>query len=247
MKATEANLSERLRRYVRALAKDDDLAEFFRKVGGSGEVYVFGGAPRDVVFSGKHSVNDLDLFVSGRLAEGELASLGSDLRRTNFGGYRFRLGRYDIDIWELEKSHAFVASASYVSVMNLLKTVCFSTDAIAVSVGSGKIVKSPRFDASFGKNLLDFVVPPNRYDPVVGCRIARLTIKLGLELSPSVASYFIRCVEDFGVPKLIDMESRWREKRILNEIAIEEVRSRIEFAVEKVFNQLRSGVHVLIH
>jgi hypothetical protein len=242
MKAPTATLNERLRRYVRLLKKDDNVSRFLKSIGKNGEPFLFGGAVRDVAFSGKRAVNDLDIFVSGWISEESLVETGSQVRKTNFGGYRLSVGQYDVDVWELERSRAFQwVAPSFISVSGLLKTVCFSTDAIAISLVDGRVIKSPDFSWSFEHDTLAFVAPPSKLDALVATRIARVSLKLGLDLSPIVASYFSKCVETFGSKEIVDAERRWGAKRFLNEIAVEEVRAKILSTVDRATVVLSGG------
>ena len=238
----QAPIRDRLRRYVRRLAKDDELASFIRVIKKNGEPFIFGGAARDVAFGVGRLVHDLDIFVSGRVDVEEVSQVASNFRKTNFGGLRMNVGRYEVDAWELQKSYAFRLDApSYISIENLLRSVCFSTDGIAVSLESGRALASRQFCESLEARRLDFVVPPFNFEPVVATRIARLVLKLDLEMTPSVAGYFVRCVEDFGVGNLIESEARWGNHRMLNEIAVEQVRTEIKMAIFRASEVIRAG------
>ena len=224
---------DRLRRFVARLKTSDDLASFLQAQNRVGEAFLFGGAPRDVVFSGAAIVNDLDIFVSGPL---EVARELEGAKRTRFGGLRTRIGSFDVDVWRLEDSAAFRKSlVPLVGVKELLKTVCFSTDAIAVSTAErGSTVVLPVFLESLERKRIDFVREPERLEAVYCARIARLVLKLGLLPTPWVASYFIQGIEKFGVEGVLLSEQRWGDKMILNPIAIEEVRALIDNEIRKV-------------
>ena len=241
--------TRRLRAYARGLRKDPRLSGVINELNSGGEAFLFGGAPRDVMFLGARVVNDLDIFVSGSIREERLRQLSGGVHRTNFGGYRFEVEGFEIDVWELGRSYAFrMDSDSYVSVKNLLRAVCFSTDALAVSLANGRILSTKAFDFSFVQGMIDFVVPPAEFDPLVATRIARLSLKLGLDLTPVVANYFERTIQQHGVEGVLDAEVRWHDKRFLNEIAIEEVRAKILVSIDRAckaaedeFRRLESG------
>lgn len=241
------SLEIKLRRYVLSLKKHDELSTFIQFLNRSGEAYIFGGAPRDVAFVGRRIVNDLDIIVSGDLDSKAVEQFSEVARRTNFGGLRVSIGRFDVDIWELRKSYAFrFDSSDFISVRNLLGTVCFSTDGIAVSLKSGRTIKSSAFEKALQLKLLDFIVPPPELKAVVAARIARLMLKLDLELTPAVASYFIQSYEEFGAPALIEAEARWGERRILNEVSVELIKVEIWNAVKRAYQQLR-GDDPIVH
>lgn len=225
-----------------SLRKHDDLAPFIQAINEKGEAYIFGGAARDVAFVGRGVVNDLDIVVSGNFEADHLGQFGGGWRRTNFGGLRGSIGRFDVDIWDLRKSYAFrYDSSNFISVNNLLRTVCFSTDGIAVSLKTGRVIRSRAFEDALALKMLDFIVPPVDLQPVVAARIARLMLKLDLGLTPSVASYFVSCFEAFGVPALIDAESRWHGRRMLNEVSIQLVRAEIDNAIRIAYQMISEG------
>lgn len=234
MSSAAVSVAERLRRFVRRLKKDDDLERFIAILNGPGEAYLFGGAPRDVAFGLGRRIHDLDIFVSGPIDAEEISRYSKFIRKTNFGGLRLVVGKFEVDAWELDKSYAFRMDASaHVSARALLNSVCFSTDGIAVSLKTGRSIITPEFMSSLADRRLDFIVEPKQIEAVVGVRIARLALKLELELTPAVANYFVRCVEEKGVSLLIDAESRWGEHRMLNEISVEQVRTELEEAILK--------------
>ncbi|MET4729604.1 hypothetical protein ABIE09_003418 [Lysobacter enzymogenes] len=242
MSAQVAQFPERLRRFVRKLKKIDDISSLIEIWNASGEAYLFGGAPRDVAFGLARRIHDLDIFVSGPLQTDLLMHHVDAIRRTKFGGYRFSVGRFDVDVWELDKSYAFrFGNSSHISVNRLLESVCFSSDGIAVSLKSGRSLYTKNFVDTLEYRRLDFIVPPESVEPVVGARIARLALKLDLALTPAVASYFVKCVEDFGVIELINAEARWGEHRMLNELSMEQVKSEIREAIDQAFDKLRFG------
>lgn len=241
MSVSEDQVSDRLRRFVRKLKKSDELASFISALNSTGEAYLFGGAPRDVAFGVGRQVNDLDIFVSGPISADLLNTYSHFVRRTNFGGFRLYVGRFEVDAWELSRSHAFLTGrAPYISARALLDTVCFSTDGVAVSLKSGRISASRAFFTSLNDRNLDFVVPPETLDALVCARIARLALKLDLGLSSVVSGYFVRGLDQLGVPAVIGSESRWAGKRILNELAIEQIRVRVVSTSEAHSSQLRN-------
>lgn len=223
-----ARVGERLRRYSAGLRKRDELGSFIDVLNDQGEAYLFGGAARDVAFGVPKTVHDLDIFVSGNIDIERIARF-SVVRRNKFGGFRLYISKMDVDAWELQKSYPFVNRISpYVSVFNLLRSVCFSTDGIAVSLMSGKTSRTEEFNESLKLRRLDFVTAPVLRDVTVAARIARLVLKLDLFPSRQVANYFLSCLSEYGADAILNAEGRWGNHVILNSILLEQVRSEFD-------------------
>lgn len=217
--------AEKLRRFARRLARRDRLGRFLCELKQFGEPYLFGGAPRDVAFGAARSVHDLDIFVSGTVSRSVLEEFCGSVRKTNFGGYRLNVDGYDVDIWELQRSYAFRGGAVAVSCQNLLRAVCFSTDGVAISLSTRRILVEQSFLESLASRRLSFVNRPAAIEAVVGARIGRLALKLGLELSPDVAAYLDRCADADGWSSVIGAEARWGEHRILTDINLQAIKA----------------------
>jgi len=236
----KAKSSRRLRAYVRALSSDGELGEFLSAVGQVGAAYLFGGAARDVFFRDKSFVYDLDMFVSGPISEETVLRFGKNVSRNNFGGYRFNIGEWSIDIWELAKSAAFrLDTFLYPNVDRLLKSVCFSSDAIAVRIDTGEIFAGAEFKRTYDTRVLEFVVPPREIELLVAARIARLVLKLNVEPTASVASYFIRALEMYGEDQLIHAETRWGRRAIVDPLKIAQIHTDIGNAIDRASRALK--------
>lgn len=220
-----SKVADQLRRYVAGLRKRDVLGDFLDALNDSGEAFLFGGAPRDVAFGARKYVHDLDIFVSGIIDVNRVAQFSSFVRYNNFGGLRLYVAKIEVDAWELQKSYPFVRKLSpHVSAMNLLNSVCFSTDGVAVSLKTGKSLRTDAFEKSLRYKLLDFVRSPRDVSPLVAARIARLVLKLNLLPSRKVANYFLNCLDVGGAKQILDAELRWGDHRLLTEILLEQMR-----------------------
>lgn len=221
-------VAESLRRYTTGLRKRDELGRFIDVLNDAGEAYLFGGAARDVAFGAQKKVHDLDIFVSGNIDLDRISRF-STIHKNNFGGLRLYISKMEIDTWELQRSYPFISGMTpYVSVMNLLRSVCFSTDGVAVSLKSGRMNRTEIFLSSLKHRHLDFVVAPRLLDPTVATRIARLALKLDLLPSKPVANYFMECYLRYGRDRIINAEERWGHHRMLTPILLEQIRCRLE-------------------
>lgn len=227
--------TERLKRFVRALSKDDAIGALIAVVESTNaEAFAFGGMPRDVLFGGASYFGDIDIFVSGRIDEEQLAKASRIVGRTNFGGLRLLVGKYDVDMWELTRSKVFVDKKTMpVSVPSLLSTVCFSTDAVSISFRDRRIVASHVFWDSLKERRIDFVAAPRTLDILQAVRAARAIAKHSLTPSLRVAQYWGQVVQAHGLTKILKAEEKWNDdRRWLDPILIGLVDEKIARVVE---------------
>ncbi|UOV02812.1 hypothetical protein [Pseudoxanthomonas mexicana] len=209
---------------MRLLKKDDAVNELLNSCNRVGEAYLFGGLVRDALLGSAGVFGDVDIFVSGPLDADFVESISRVHRRTNFGGMRLVVGRYDVDIWELSKSHAFrFERGSQRNIGGLLSTVCFSTDAVAVSLVSGKILADRRFNETMKSRIFGFVSKPNLLEVLQVVRVARIFVKNGVRPGLDVSKYFVDGVNEFGVDQLISAEKKWKGRRLLDKRTVQVV------------------------
>jgi predicted nucleotidyltransferase len=214
-KATAAR--EKVRSLVRILEKDDAIAALIKSCNEVGEAFLFGGIVRDSIMGSTEVFGDLDIFVSGPLDVDFVEKLSRTTRRTNFGGMRLVVGKFDVDIWELPKSYAFrIERSRSVSIPSLLRSVCFSTDAVAVSLVDSRMICSPIFMSTLVTNVLHFVSRPVQPELLQVVRIARLMVKNEVRPDKDVAEFYLRGERAFGRDKLLDAEIKWKGRRVLD-------------------------------
>lgn len=208
---------ERLRTVVRLLKKDDAINALLQSCNSVGEAFLFGGMVRDALLGSSGVFGDVDIFVSGPLNAEFAESVARTHRRTNFGGMRLVVGKYDVDIWELAKSRAFsYERGPEKSIRGLLSTVCFSTDAVAVSLVTGHVLADSRFNKVAKTRIFEFVSRPRDLEVLQVVRIARITVKNGVKPGPDVARYFVDGVDRFGIEGLVSAEGKWKGRRLLD-------------------------------
>lgn len=209
---------ERLRSVVRLLKKDDSVSALLDSCNSVGEAYLFGGLVRDALLGSTGVFGDVDIFVSGPLDSEFAQQIARVHRRTNFGGMRLVVGRYDVDIWELAKSQAFrFERGPEKNVKGLLSTVCFSTDAVAVSLVTGNVLAHESFNRTVKTRVFEFVSSPLSLEILQVVRIARICVKNGVKPNIDVCKYFVAGVESFSIQGLVAAEQKWKGRRLLDE------------------------------
>lgn len=214
----DAQSLDRLRTVVRSLKKDDSVGALLNSCNSVGEAYLFGGQVRDALLGSAGAFGDVDIFVSGPLNPEFAERVARVYRRTNFGGMRLVVGRYDVDIWELAKSDAFRYERGLEkNIKGLLSTVCFSTDAVAVSLVNGRVLADGSFNRTIKSRVFEFVSAPQSLELLQVVRIGRLCVKNGVTPNLDVGKYFVEGVDKFGIDGLIVAEQKWKGRRVLDE------------------------------
>jgi len=222
MNGVSPSAIDRVKRFGREVGRMKVVGDIVDHLNEYGEAYLFGGGARDAFFGRGRSVNDLDVVVSGHIDFNSACFDRIDIRRTNFGGYRFHAGDFEMDVWRLDESYAFRRNPCLpVGIDSLLDTVCFTTDSIAVSLESGSVFLSTAFARAAAHSTLGFVASPEALDPLVAARAARLMLKLGLAPDRHVASYLLMAVESFGVSSLLEQEARWHGVHYLHRMSLD--------------------------
>ncbi|WP_235565318.1 hypothetical protein [Lysobacter sp. Root494] len=223
---------DRARAIVRLLHKDDAVAALLRSCNEVGEAFLFGGMVRDAILGASGAFGDIDIFVSGPLDADFARSLSRYSRRTNFGGMRLVVGKFDVDIWELPQSQAFrIEKGRPISIPSLLDTVCFSTDAVAISLLDSRVIATSKFRGTVRDKVLKFVSVPRGTELLQAVRIARLLVKLDLIPHFDIAKYFLAAIAEFGAAGLVKAEEKWKGRRVLDDFLVEGVRLLCESSV----------------
>lgn len=230
----ELRAVEKIRSLVRLLQKDDAVSLLIKSCNQIGEAFLFGGLVRDSMFGSSGAFGDLDIFVSGPLDVDFATMISQASRRTNFGGIRLVVGKFDVDIWELPKSYAFrMESGRSISIPSLLDTVCFSTDAVAVSLMDSRIISSSKFRRTLRTRRFEFVKMPLAVEMLQVVRIARLIVKNRVLPNTDVARYFLEGVKEYGRETLVKADAdKWKSRKILDQLLVDQACHVCEFVLE---------------
>ena len=113
----------------------DEIRDFFNGLRSSGDVVLFGGAIRDII---DHiTPRDYDLVIKEKqpgLLERVISS--KDHRKNRFGGYSLTICSKKFDVWALDKTWAFENNLVPKNEENLVNTVFFNIDSVAINLSS---------------------------------------------------------------------------------------------------------------
>ena len=124
----------------------------------SGDVYVIGGALRDLAFFGadRRPTSDIDLVIAGPANQVEDIALSLNAAVNRFGGYGVKTSAMKVDFWSLEKTWAKTQKhAEITRAEHLLKSTFFDWDAILYDVMRKKIIANPNYLDLMHKRVMD--------------------------------------------------------------------------------------------
>jgi hypothetical protein len=155
------------------------------------DLFVFGGAIRDIVFFDNDQVRDLDIVVVG-LSNDNLANIfdRTIVRRTRFGGVNCLLKDVFLDIWSLEETWAMRKKHFDAKASNLPYSVFLSTDGIIFNIKNRQIIESA-FIKSIEKKEIDIVFEPNPFPALSVLRAIVHKRKYNFSLSERLCEYIM--------------------------------------------------------
>lgn len=156
---------KRIRRFFdEPMAERSAVVRFINELSVCAEVFIFGGALRDISLLGAPhfnsdvdtvvQVHDNDVFMDILARHGAL--------QNKFGGYRIRLQRWNFDVWELSKTWAFSEGlVKNRGPLSLLETTFFNWDAILYDWQSGALHHAPKYFPDMSGKYLELVLQKN--------------------------------------------------------------------------------------
>ena len=156
---------KRIRRFFdEPMAERSVVTHFINEVSVCADVFIFGGALRDISLLGAPSFrSDVDTVVQVHDREAFADILVRQHAVQNkFGGYRVRFGRWNFDVWEISRTWAFsegIVEAS--SPLSLLQTTFFNWDAILYDWRLGSLHHSQNYFSDLSQRYLELVLEDN--------------------------------------------------------------------------------------
>lgn len=156
---------KRIRRFFdEPLAERRVVSQFIEEVSFCADVFVFGGALRDIsLWGAPHFSSDVDIVVRvhDEHAYGEI--LGKlEAEQNKFGGHRLKLDRWNFDVWEIARTWAFTTGAVEVkSHLSLLETTFFNWDAILYDWQTASLHHGQSYFSNLTEKYLELVLEEN--------------------------------------------------------------------------------------
>jgi hypothetical protein len=217
MEKLEKLLNERMKDFItdRCAATGPylDAIQRFRHL--RGNVFLCGGAVRDLLLSNKFIPRDLDIILGPWLDLDHIADLFADhhVRKNCYGGLSIRVEQHSVDVWLLYKTWAY--EKSFVEVRDFIdypKTTFLNVDAIAVELFSFKqqkrrIYEKGFFDAILNKTI-EINLEENANPPVAVARAINIARKFRFAIGPKLAKYIVYFAKKTGCDELFNLYMR---------------------------------------
>jgi hypothetical protein len=225
MRAAERHdleLSSRISHFIRG-QEGADIGRLIDMLEPVGEVGIFGGMPRDFARAGRRAFDsDVDVVVDGPAdaLDEVLHPMGAE--RNRFGGYRMRHGRFDFDIWALERTWA--VSTGHVAVRSLtdlVKTTFFDCDAVIYRCRSAAISRSNSFWSNLHRGVVDINLEANPHQIGALARTLRILFDWQQDLSPKLADYLVTGLVEHRVAVLQYARANARNYRFTQDVDLE--------------------------
>lgn len=222
---------KRIRRFF-----DEPMAErravgcFIDEVSVCADIFVFGGALRDISLHGALSfVGDVDTVVQVHDGEALMEVLGRyEAVQNKFGGHRVRFGRWNFDVWEVSRTWAFAEGVVEAhGPLSLLETTFFNWDAILYDWRSGSLHHGQDYFSDLSQRYLELVLEEN--PNAVGALVRTLrTICMSDEIrtGPRLSAFVVGGLEDISNEEILSYEANSFPRKRLSETLLSNVRAR---------------------
>ncbi len=178
-----------------------------------GEVYLFGGAIRDIALDGmKNFYSDLDFVIDCPPSKLENLMLKLEeshlIKRNKFLGYRLFCDKWHIDIWALKNTWAFQQDfIKYQNVSSLNLSTILNWDGISYQLSNQQLRYSEKYFEQLRKGCLDIMLINNPNPKGSFVRVLRtLCSKKVAYLGNNLVSYINHQLEQFDYTDLLNYE-----------------------------------------
>lgn len=222
---------KRIRRFFdEPVAERSAVARFIDEVSVCAEVFVFGGALRDISLHGAPQFSsDVDTVVQVHDSDALMDILcRHEAVQNKFGGHRVRFGRWNFDVWEVSRTWAF--SKGVVEArgpLSLLETTFFNWDAILYDWRSGSLHHGENYFSDLSRKYLELVLEDN--PNTIGALVRTLrTLSLSDDIlaGPRLSTFVKDKLENASNEEILSHESGSFARKRLSNGLLEEMRTR---------------------
>ncbi|MEO0487384.1 MAG: hypothetical protein AAF092_15870 [Pseudomonadota bacterium] len=222
---------KRIRRFF-----DEPVAErravgcFIDEVSISADIFIFGGALRDISLLGAPSfASDVDAVVQVHDVETFMDILGRyEAAQNKFGGHRVRIGRWNFDVWEVSRTWAFTEGVvEALSPLSLLETTFFNWDAILYDWRSSSLHFGQNYFSDLSQRYLELVLEDN--PNTVGALVRTLrTLCLSDEIQTGrrLSAFVVSGLDKISNEEILSYEASSFFRKRLSDTLLSDMRAR---------------------
>lgn len=217
------------------------VTTFIKYIASAYPTFIFGGMIRDIALFGLAKFDsDIDIVVDAN--QKDLQDLLESyhvghLVKNKFGGFRFRIQIFDIDIWSVRDTWAFKNKVvEYTDISSVLDTTLMSWDAILYDVKNGRVICRDEYFSDLSKNRLELILDtnPNYLGSIV--RVYRAIFWKGATyLGPKACKYILESYNKLSKDEIIMYETISFRKKFITSEKIDACTYRILYG-ERLFN-----------
>lgn len=189
---------------------DNYVLEFINLLENQTSLYLFSGIIRDYFINLNDNssfdieIRDVDLVYDGQIQIESILN-GHDYEINSFGGYKVKIGNYDIDIWNLHDTWGLKKqNLSYEknSVNYLPKSTFFNFSSILYSFHDKEFIVGDPFVQFYKNKEVDFVYKENPYPELCIVNSIYYSMKRNLKLSENLTTYLMELYKEIDRNKL---------------------------------------------
>ncbi len=224
-----AELRRRARRFLDRERRDDPpLAQLLDGLALQGEVWLFGGALRDLALLGApRDGADLDLVCEGDVRAVALPSGAVPLGDSRLGGRRARTRRWAVDFWAAGETWAVRAGlVEYAGVESLLRTTISNWESALWRLSDGRLLCADGWFEDLAKGRLDVVLRDSPNPLGMAVRLVRACAGGRVrELSPAAAAFIGDALAQWPFERLSAHERARHRETLIDRAAWEALRA----------------------
>lgn len=222
---------KRIRRFFdEPVAERRIVTQFIDELSVCADVFVFGGALRDISLLGSTNFSsDVDTVVKVHDLGVFMDILGRHKAVQNkFGGHRVRFGRWNFDIWEVSRTWAFLEGVVEArGPLSLLETTFFNWDSILYNWRTGSLHHGRNYFSDLSKKYLELVLEENPNTTGALVRTLRtLSLSDDIIAGPRLSAFVMNQLESVSNQQILSYESSSFANQLLSNKMLEDMRSR---------------------
>lgn len=196
-----------------------------------GRIALIGGMIRDLALFGNLDFrSDIDFVIVPHdlsLFEGHMSAIGA--RTNRFGGYALPPGKWQIDIWPMERTWARLENhVSGWTVGDLRKITFFNCDAIVYDLTHKKMYTNPNYFDELDRKLLEINLLPNPNPEGNAVRAFRYALIKEFYWGPKLSRFVAEMIDKVGWDSLRRNEFNSFRTRYLDTLKLSDFQRQLE-------------------